>query len=57
MVTYCSEWRDEVRAFDAANTGAVVKDREARRTISVSQFGSGGWLQITNDNNIRYSKM
>ena len=53
MVTYCSEWLgwlDEARTFDAVNTGD---------TISVSQFGSGCWLQLTNDfkSNIRHSKV
>ena len=60
MVAYCSEWLswlDEARTFDAANTDAVTKEREARRVISISQFGSGGWLQITNDTNIRHSKV
>ena len=60
MVAYCAEWLgwlEEACILDASNAGGVAKDREARRVISVSQFGSGAWLQVTIDANIRHSKM
>ena len=60
MVAHCSSWLEwiaEARDFDAANGGATIPNREARRVISVSQLGSSAWLAVIADRGLRYSRI
>ena len=52
MVANCACWVDVLDAandFDSANSGASIRHREARRTISTSQTGSGLFLLTSPD--------
>jgi hypothetical protein len=48
---------DACAEFDSKNTDASVSDRETRRHISASATGSGHWLHVTVDNNVRPSRI
>ena len=52
MVVNCARWLDVLDAancFDATNAGASIRHREARRTISTAQTGSGLFLLTSPD--------
>ena len=52
--TYLGWWADVV-TFDANNTDAEIRDREARRLISVNQEVADKWLSITPDTTVKHS--
>ena len=55
MVANCACWVDLLDAangFDAANVGASVRHREARRIISASQTASGLFLLTSPDQSL-----
>ena len=58
MVVDADRWMrtlDRINAFDAANTDATIKRREAKRFISASQTGAGAFLHVSPDRAIRGS--
>ena len=50
------DWWRRVSAFDANNTGATIRDREARRLVSVSQPVADRWVTASPDATVPHSR-
>ena len=49
-------WRNDVSAFDTANVGATITNREAKRAVAVSQPWADKWLTATQDASLAHTQ-